>query len=259
MEIWQAHYQDQFHDLPCSIENHWGNNQAEDVFKMCIDGITFVGSDLDDWELSKVENEENIDSIAKKFSLLKYGYQEKGYHFMLQSYKLNIKIPTVIFSFEKQCRISSEINVAFKNTSDSKEIRGRYPVDDKYTIPNASICEKFNLTIENLCFSAEKPSTFFEESFQAICNQLNGKYYLCNCFGCLYSDYHPCGQGNIGSICCFEKNKENYLRVYSKYEGEYTIWDAFDEGGIQCQETNLCEYFVPRINCLGGYRGEIYT
>ena len=68
MEIWQAHYQDELHDVPCTIENHWGNNQAEDVFKMCIDGVTFVGSNLDDWELSKVENQENINSISKNFS-----------------------------------------------------------------------------------------------------------------------------------------------------------------------------------------------
>lgn len=77
-------------------------------------------------------------------------------------------------------------------------------------------------------------------------------------FGCLYSDYSPYGQGNIGSICCFVANKEKYFKVYSKYEGEYTIWNAFDEGYVQCRETDLCKEFVPRINGRGGYRGMIY-
>jgi hypothetical protein len=26
-----------------------------------------------------------------------------------------------------------------------------------------------------------------------------------------------------------------------------------------CQEVGLCDKFIPRVNCLGGYRGLIYT
>lgn len=56
---------------------------------------------------------------------------------------------------------------------------------------------------------------------------------------------------------------ETYLHVKGKYEedleaGQCTIWDAFDLGGIQCQETGLCERFKPRVGGLGGYRGGIY-
>ena len=129
-----------------------------------------------------------------------------------------------------------------------------FKLDGEKVEPNTTVCEKFALIIADQCFKAAAPSELFEVSLQSICRQIAGKYYLYNCFGCLYSDYSPYGQGNLGNLCCFAANREKYLKVYSKYEGEYTIWDAFEDGFSQCQETDVCDEFTPRINCLGGYR-----
>lgn len=98
---------------------------------------------------------------------------------------------------------------------------------------------------------------------ESICKQISGKYYLCNCFGCMYSDYSSYGCGSIGGIVCFEAVAEIYLRVNGKYSqylevGQCTIWDAFDAGGRQRYETEVCERFKQCIGGLGGYRGQIY-
>lgn len=257
MELWKAHYQDKQHDLDCVIENLYTNYNAEQPLKMCIDGVTFWGSDFDDWVLSKTEDPESINSIINHFSLIKYGCKEKGYYYWLQSYQLQVKIPVLVFSLDVQCKISAELIIIFNNQP-GKNFGTIYELDNERIKPNTTICQKFALIVGKQYFEAETPSTFFEISLQSICKQISGKFYLCNCFGCLYSDYSPYGQGNIGNLFCFIKNKESYLKVYSKYEGEYTIWNAFNNNPIECQETGLCKNFSPRINCLGGYRGTIY-
>lgn len=257
MELWSAHYKDKQHDLDCVIENHYKEELANPSLKMCIGGVIFWGCELDDWELSQTESEANIRNIMDRFSLLKYGNKESGYHYWLQSYQLQIKIPTLVFSLIERREIPAELDIVFNNCP-QEEARVDYKLDGESVKSNANNCEKFVLLIEGQIYEAVNPSEFFEDSLQSICKQITGKYYLCNCFGCLYSDYSPYGQGNIGSLCCFVENKEKYLKVYSKYEGEYTIWDAFNDGFVQCQETAICKLFAPRINCLGGYRGEIY-
>lgn len=257
MEQWQVHYQDKQHDLNCVIENLYDDADTEQPLKMCIDGVTFWGSGFDDWELSSNEQETDITQIMQRFSLLKYGYKEQGYHYWLQAYRMQITIPTILFSWAAQCKLPAKLDIIFHNQPQDKAT-AIYRLDGERVIPNTTICERFALVVADQCFAATNPSEFFEISLQSISKQITGIYYLCNCFGCLYSDYNPYGQGNIGNLCCFVANKEKYLQVYSKYEGTYTIWDAFADGYIECQETAVCEQFAPRINCLGGYRGKIY-
>ncbi|WP_310602879.1 DUF6304 family protein [Anaerosporobacter sp.] len=255
MQVWQAHYKDKQHDLDIVIENHYDDNYTEQSFKICIDGVIFGGSGLDDWELS--ETESNISDIMKKFSMLKYGSKETGYHYWLQSYQMQMRIPCMVFSLTEKRKISAELDIVFNN-SNQENARAIYKLDGKSVNPNMNICERFALIVEGKYYNAIELSEYFEISMQSICKQIAGKYYLYNCFGCLYSDYSPYGQNNIGSLCCFVESKEKYLKVYGKNEGEYTIWDAFEEGFVQCQETAVCNEFAPRINCLGGYRGGIY-
>ncbi len=263
MEQWQAHYCDGKHNLDCIIENHYGDNDTEQPLKMCIDGVTFYGMDFDDWELSENESAANIDIALHKFLLFKYGSKEAGYRFMLQSYTLSIKIPTYSYSLKNQCRIFAELEVVFSIGSNVELTGSYYLLDGEKVCPGKTACKSFRLLIGNEIFEAENPSTFFETSFLSVCKQINGKYYLCNCFGCLYADYSPYGQSNMGTMLCFFDVAEKYLQVNGKYgenlnENECTIWDVINQGRI-CQEVGLCDKFVPRVDCLGGYRGLIYT
>lgn len=263
MEIWKAHYKDKLHDVDCTIENHYFDKDCEETLKMCIDGIEFYGSELDDWELSETLNEIDLIKAGNKFSLFKYGSNAENYNYMLQDYILDIKIPTTVFSIDTEKCITGELNITFSKTQDNNTINVRYPLDNGFIKPPSTNCSRFALIVENQYFEAECPNVFFDISLESICKQISGKYYLCNCFGCLYSDYSPYGNGNIGSIFCFMDIKETYLRVNGKHsedliDNECTIWEAFDKGGIQCLETGYCKNFAPRINCKGGYRGQIY-
>jgi len=96
----------------------------------------------------------------------------------------------------------------------------------------------------------------FEDRLIDICHKIKGHYLLKCCFGCLYSNYSPAGNGDFGTMLCYSRVADQYLKVSGKY-GDNPIWKVYDKGE-QRQETSLCEHFRPRINCLGGYRGLIY-
>lgn len=257
MEHWEAHYQDGQHDLDCIVENLYGDEGAVQPLRMCVDGTAFWGTGLDDWELSETEDEACIGSMMGRFSLIKYGSKDNGYHYRLQSYRLQVKIPASVISAAGQHEIPGELDITYSNET-GKHTGVIYRLDGEQVRPADTVCQRFALVTAGRCFEASPPSEFFETSLLSICRQMAGTYYLRSCFGCLYSDYSPYGQGNLGNLCCFVKHKDNYLKVYSKYQGEYTIWDAFEDGFVQCQETAVCEQFAPRIHCLGGYRGNIY-
>lgn len=263
MDIWQAHYQDRNHDQDCIIEGFYDTDDAGHSFKMCIGGVVFYSCGLDDWEPGGTDVK-GPGRAGEQFALFRYGSREKGYHYMLQSYTLHIRIPTVLFSLEKQERMNAELDIVFAGEENVGQTGSFYMLDGERIRPDRSVCRTFALSVGDERFEAAIPSTFFEISLESICRQIKGKYYICNCFGCLYSDYSPYGQDNIGTIFCFADIAEAYLRVNGKYEeylseGECTIWDAFANGGRQCAETGLCGRFAPRINCIGGYRGLIYT
>lgn len=258
MEVWQAHYWDAEHDLNCVIENRYDEEHAEPFLRLYIDGTVFCGAGLDDWKLSAVQPEKPGCGCGKGFSLLQYGSGEQGDGDWLQDYTLQVNIPVDVFQITHKQKIKAELQIVLRNEPKQKHIGVSQRNDTVKTELNTTSCQQFALVMEGRQFAAEHPDVMFETSLQSICKQISGSYYLCTCFGCIYSDYSPYGQGNLGNLCCFAANKHEYLKVYSKYEGEYTIWDAFESGCIQCQETGICGEFAPRIDCLGGYRGTIY-
>ncbi len=176
--------------------------------------------------------------------------------------KRSVKIPTIVWDIRTRCKKEAELHIIFGFVLEKDAILGA-DMSDYEAMENAFECEYFALNIGEECYKAEPPDVFFDISLETICKQLSGKYYLCNCFGCIYSDYSPYGCGNIGGIFCFADVADIYLRVNGKYsrdlkDGQCTIWEAFDAGGRQCYETEVCERFKPRIGGLGGYRGQIY-
>lgn len=93
-------------------------------------------------------------------------------------------------------------------------------------------------------------SGFFEDEFLLIQKKLDDKTWIKCCFNCLYSDYHPAGQGLFGSMMCFQNMKDDYLKVKSK-EDFFKIIEKKDRF---VQETFLCQKFLKRIPGTG-YRG----
>lgn len=177
--------------------------------------------------------------------------------------KRSIKIPTIVWDIKEQCKIEAELHIIFEFVLENGVLSGT-DMSDYEAMENASECEYFALNIGEECYEAEPPDAFFDVSLENVCKQLSGKYYLCNCYGCMYSDYSPYGCGSFGGIVCFVDVAEIYLRVKGKYsqyleDGQCTIWEAFNTGGRQCYETEVCKRFKPRIGGLGGYRGQIYT
>lgn len=261
MEKWKVHYKDKNYDIDCEIENWYKERNSRTSLTMCIDGVEFGSYGLDDWELIEEENEEKVQEAMKKFSLFQYGDKEDGYGYALQGYTLTITIPTYVWDIKEQKKLCGELNICLASAEDCIPTTGEHTLDGKPVQPEIVICKSFALSVKEDYFESEEPTTFFDTALASICKKMSGKYYLCNCFGCLYSDYSPYGGGNIGSIYCFVENAERYLKSVGKYKTspeQITIWDIFNEGYKACQETNLCEKFAPRVNCNGGYRGLIY-
>lgn len=263
METWRMYFHDQQHELEGVVENHFDEEETAHAFKMTLDGVVFIGDSLDDWELADGDKGEVWRDAQQKFKLLCYGSADKGYTYWLQAYTLTLTIPTVVFDRAGQQRLDAEMMITLASTANNEQTGSAYYRDGEKLWPDHSVCQAAVLTIGTERFTATALSPFLEIPFSDICAKLSGKYYLCNCFGCRYSDYSPYGQDNIGTLYCFVEQASIYLAVNGKYSdrleaGQCTIWEAFEAGGTPCQETGLCARFAPRSGGLGGYRGLIY-
>ncbi|HET9505279.1 MAG TPA: DUF6304 family protein [Hymenobacter sp.] len=110
--------------------------------------------------------------------------------------------------------------------------------------------EKIYLSFQIFDESFKSEGGYFESIFEDIQSQFNGRYALKNCFGCLYSDYSIYGQGALGSMLCFVRQKEAYLKVKDKSEYMEKLTDDYDI----VQEIFLCNKFQARRKGTG-YRG----
>ncbi len=244
---WKSRFKNKQYDIECIVQNTKDNTDFF-PFKLVIDGVGFQSSQLTDWELQDDEIVE-FSETRNKFDLYENKY--------LQDFILKINIDTFVLDTVLNKRLKAVLQVAntFSKTKDSDSV-----CNSKYAYVENSI---FSLIIEEKIFTSNISSEWFEDSLVQICKSLDNKYQLVNCFGCAYSDYSPYGSGNIGNLYCFLNIKDKYLTVISKYAtqaNDYTVFDAFDEGvHFNVKETDLCENFMPRINTLGGYRGQIYN
>lgn len=157
MERWQAHFRDKLHDIDCVIENDYGEGEVWQHLKLCIDGITFWGTELDDWELSEKVSGAELEEAQRKFSLTKWGKKESGYRYMLQEYSLSMKIPTKVWDIEKKCKIEAELNIAFEVKEDKEKSRCRFCLDEGSVLVNVSVCDRFALNVGEACFMVQKP------------------------------------------------------------------------------------------------------
>lgn len=133
-------------------------------------------------------------------------------------------------------------------------------MDDKRIYLDDEIVYNFSLTIGNEHFNINKEnekqqelSLYFESNLLKLSKRIQEKYRFQCCFTCQYSDYSPYGNDDYGSMLCYKKHKQEYLKVNCK-DDFFQYLEGIDYEGRQ--ETYLCEEYEPRIYCEG-YRGKI--
>lgn len=195
---------------------------------MNIDGVEFGSDWLDCFYLNC-----NIDSSEKlkNFDLInEYEIYTNVQNMLLQNYELTINIPIMLGNFY------------------SNDIEGIFSITHMDNNGSNNILS-FSLTIDKQQYFAKVITGLYEDSIRDIFIQIKDKYYLKCCIGCQYSDYSPYGSGCFGTMLCFYKVSEQYMKVYSKDEF-FSVHDY----GVICQETFICPNFKPRqTNC--GYWG----
>lgn len=86
MIIWKAHYKDKLHDEDIEIVNSQ-NGYAKSSLSFTLDGITFSGTDIGDFELN---DESQYDEAKEKFCLLKWGGNYKDLN-IITPYKYDLQ------------------------------------------------------------------------------------------------------------------------------------------------------------------------
>lgn len=218
MEKYLAQYQDRSGTETITIVNDG------DVMHTIIRGIRFSGTDFDMFEIHK----DDINHAAVATFVLNNG--------VLCACSLTFTMTVSVFL--EQATESGEltINLIFGSP------KANGGIDE----------EKLKLSFDYSQghFVTSGLHDVFEDALQALNNQLPNHVYLKICFNCLYSDYHPVGNGLFGGLMCFKNIKQEYLQVKSKSD-LFLIDNKYDR---HVQETYLCAEFQRRIAGTG-YRG----
>lgn len=249
MEQWKAHFKDGEHDADVIIENNFSEDNILHSLRMVVNDTAFTGMEFADFELA---NDEGF-LKGEGFNIFTWG-KKPNYHRLLQRYSLSLEIPTQVINIKSGTDENAILRISYSLEEDTKKTSScRTMLDDVRVYPDIIRCHEFSLSINQEKYECESPSPEFEFSLLQICKKIKDKYLLKCCFGCLYSDYSPYGNGYFATMLCFESRGAKYEKVTTKN----ALWDIYDDN-VQVQETHHCERFRPRINTSGGYRGLIY-
>ncbi len=253
MKIWKAHFRDERHDTDIDIINTEGDYNSDPV-SFTLDEVTFAGTSLAD--LQPVETD--IERAQERFNICKAGgfdapFGEVPYWYMLQRYSLDVDIPVMAVRRRDNCDVQGTLHISYEfREHDPQQLQSIYKCDEERIYPDDLHVNDFTLHIDGKVCPAERRSLCFENPLMDISRALAPEYYLKCCFTCQYSDYSPYGCDDFGSMQCFLRQKENYLRVNTKMEYFDLLTDDYDLR----QETFLCGGFEPRTLCEG-YRGYV--
>lgn len=251
MQIWKAHYKDEFHDTDIEILN----DGSEILFTL--DGFRFCATDISDFEY---ESTEQSDEIEDKFHVIKWhgdmlytsGKRIPMYFYSLQRYALDVEIPVHVVRKSDTVEFTATLYISFQLVEhDINKHQGIIMCDSKQSYYDDTIVKDFSLCVDGKRYSSEKNTLDFETALSDICRKIKHDYYIRSCFTCQYSEYSPYGQNGFGSMMCYHECKENCLKVNSK--NDYFRYLG-DENFTHRQETYLCSEYDLRNKC-GGYRG----
>lgn len=253
MQIWKAHYKDQLHDTMIDIVNTEEDSRT-DPLSFTLDGIKFHGSSLEEFELA---DDTQYDEAKEKFCILKAGGFSIGKHkihywYELQRYSLDIEIPVKVVRKSDNCEIQGMIHVSFEYTEpDTEKCRIRMFCDDVQVYHDDLIVSDFSLYADGKHYRSTRNTLDFESALQDFSRQMSQDYHIKSCFTCQYSDYSPYGNDDYGTMLCYRRYKEDYLKVNNKDD----FFEYLENKDCEVrQETYLCEEYDPRDKC-SGYRG----
>ena len=254
MQFWKAHYKDALHDVDIQIKNT-ENDYKTNPLSFTLDDITFQGTSVGDFQLA---DETLYDNSKERFYILKAGGRDEKlkvtfpYWYDLQRYALDIEIPINVVRKKDNQELTGKLYIAFEYVEHDME-KGQciFVCDNKRVYRDDEIVTDFSLNVDCKIFRSEKKTLYFENALNDICKQMKNDYYLKCCFTCQYSDYSPYGSDDYGTMLCYCRHKEDYLKVNSKDDFfEYLEVKDFD----MRQETYLCDEYDLRNKC-SGYRG----
>lgn len=244
MQIWKAHYKDEFHDTDIEIFNDG------DEISFTLDGFRFSSST----SISEFEyiNTEKSSEVENRFNIIKTNDSEYNTYYELQRYALDVEIPVKVIRKTDTAEITGVINISFQLVeADTNKPQGIIMYDGKRVYYDDTIVKDFSLCVDGKRYNSEKNTLDFETALSDICRKIKHAYYIKSCFTCQYSEYSPYGQNEFGSMMCYREHKENCLKVNSK--ADYFKYLG-DEDFTHRQETFLCSDYDLRNKC-GGYRG----
>ena len=190
----------------------------------------FVSHGFDDFELENYKNYTSEELERFTFRPLDI-YNSTNKFYELRDFDICFVVPVVAFRPKN--------NNSFDATLEIKMIvRSTTSGDSRINL-------KLNTGQKE--YSAE--SGVFEIAANQINKEINGDFILKNCFWCLYSDYSVYGQGSVGSMICYVKHKDQYLKVKTKDE----YMDLPTDNPF-VQEIYYYDSFEPRRPEIG-YRG----
>lgn len=255
MRQWNAHYRDELHDLDIVIVNEEADKY--DNLTFTIDGITFVGGDLSDFEL---KDPAQVELAKDRFHLLKWGgyvteiNRAMPYSYDLQRYSLYVEIPVTVVRTADGTLTEGILHIGYcLLPHDMTKVQVRTYCDDQRVWRDDQQVTDFRLVVDGEEFPVPCKSLWFDTNLLKLCRMIAPKYQLRCCYTCQWSDYSPYGSDDFGTMLCYKANQEEYLKVNGKDDYFAHLETLPCE---QRQETYLCPDFAPRVRC-GGYRGYV--
>lgn len=253
---YKVHYTDAKHDCNIIIQNHIREKASFDL-SFELDGITFVGDNLNDFQLA---DKADYEEAKEKVYLLKHGGnneyndKKKSYTYSLMRYRMQIEIRVLAVERRSGNLHTGIITMDYiYREHDMAKIQVKCLCDRKQVFWDDAECLKFCLSINERNYFADRPDTDFEMSLLQINEKCRNEYLLRCCFTCQYSDYSPYGSDDFGSMLCYKGSKEIYLMVNDKMD-YFEKLEGVDSD--RRQETDCCDSFEERIQCEG-YRGKV--
>jgi len=233
--IYPVIYKDHQGEIKTEIENSFDEIIALPL-SLNLNGVHFQSSSFDDFELINPGKYDKNQLDRFTFNQVKV-WESDEYVLVLCNYELKFEIPILLIDKLNNNLVSTNLFVNLKLGKPRPNNRG---IDYE----NAS----FKIELNGETYSSE--GDVFEDPLVEIEQQISNKYHFKNCFGCLYSDYSPYGNGFFGTMLCLRNCKAEYLKASSKPE-----WlDLMEKHSILVQETHCCSEFKERIKNTG-YRG----
>jgi hypothetical protein len=231
IEIYKGIYRDNLGTREIVITNDYQTLTTE------IDGVIFSGSDFD--ELSVDDKSKYTDAQLTRFTFLKTPiYESKNLLETLCDCLFETVIPQVIIDKVNNIQFDAELKIEIILGHPRSERPG-HGIEFEYVTLSLEIAGKIYTGRSDL----------FESALDGIRNQIEDRYHLKNCYGCMYGDYSVYGQACFGSMHCFRNQKAEYRKVTNKEE-----YMELGSPDMFVQEIYCCDQFEIRSRGAG-YRG----